>query len=311
MRILLLGKIGQLGWELQRALPTLGKVVALDYPELDLLQLSRIPQIVRDIQPDVIINSTAYTAVDQAEREPDKAQTINGLAPGVLAEAARVRGAVFIHFSTDYVFDGHKGSPYLESDRPNPLCVYGSSKLAGEQAVAEVGGVYLILRTSWVYSLRRDSFVTKVLQWARQKDQLRIVSDQVSNPTWARMLAEVTAQLLAKASRQSTVTKGRLPAAEYSDTAGLHDWLGECSGLYHLAGSGFASRLDWASAILKYDPRPQEQLARALLPASTLEFPSPAQRPLFSALNCDHFTDTFGLLLPPWEEALKLAMEAE
>jgi dTDP-4-dehydrorhamnose reductase len=177
--------------------------------------------------------------------------------------------------------------------------------------MAEVGGVYLILRTSWVYSLRRDSFVTKVLQWARKKDQLRIVSDQVSNPTWARMLAEVSAQLLAKASRQSSTENGRLAAAEYSHTSGLHTSLGERSGLYHLAGSGFASRLDWASAILKYDPRPQEQLARTLLPASTLEFPSPAQRPLFSALNCDYFTDTFGLLLPPWEEALKLAMEVE
>jgi dTDP-4-dehydrorhamnose reductase len=299
VRILLLGKSGQLGWELNRTLATLGHVITLDYPEIDLSQPKNLPVLIREIQPDVIFNATAYTAVDQAESEADLAYAINGLAPGILAEAAQKQGAALIHYSTDYVFDGKKGKPYLETDVPKPVGVYGSSKLAGEQAISTVGGKYLILRTSWLYSLRRDSFVTKVLKWARQNTQLRIVTDQVSNPTWARMLAEISAQLLVKAIQQS--------GAENQ----LNNWLGERKGIYHLAGSGFTSRLEWARAILQFDPHPDEQVANALEAAYTTEFPTPAQRPLFSALNCDHFTKTFGLLLPPWEEALKLAMEAE
>ena len=299
MRILLLGKSGQLGWELNRTLATLGHVITLDYPEIDLSQPKNLPVLIREIQPDVIFNATAYTAVDQAESEADLAYAINGLAPGILAEAAQKQGAALIHYSTDYVFDGKKGKPYLETDVPKPVGVYGSSKLAGEQAISTVGGTYLILRTSWLYSLRRDSFVTKVLKWARQNTQLRIVTDQVSNPTWARMLAEISAQLLVKAIQQS--------GAENQ----LNNWLGERKGIYHLAGSGFTSRLEWARAILQFDPHPDEQVANALEAAYTTEFPTPAQRPIFSALNCDQFTKTFGLLLPPWEEALKLAMEAE
>jgi dTDP-4-dehydrorhamnose reductase len=197
------------------------------------------------------------------------------------------------------VFDGKKGKPYLETDVPKPVGVYGSSKLAGEQAISTVGGKYLILRTSWLYSLRRDSFVTKVLKWARQNTQLRIVTDQVGNPTWARMLAEISAQLLVKAIQQIRAENQ------------LNSWLGERKGIYHLAGSGFTSRLEWARAILQFDPHPNEQVVNALEAAYTTEFPTPAQRPIFSALNCDQFTKTFGLLLPPWEEALKLAMEAE
>ena len=299
MRILLLGKSGQLGWELNRTLATLGHVITLDYPEIDLSQPKNLPVLIREIQPDVIFNATAYTAVDQAESEADLAYAINGLAPGILAEAAQKQGAALIHYSTDYVFDGKKGKPYLETDVPKPVGVYGSSKLAGEQAISTVGCKYLILRTSWLYSLRRDSFVTKVLKWARQNTQLRIVTDQVSNPTWARMLAEISAQLLVKAIQQS--------GAENQ----LNNWLGERKGIYHLAGSGFTSRLEWARAILQFDPHPDEQVANALEAAYTTEFPTPAQRPIFSALNCDQFTKTFGLLLPPWEEALKLAMEAE
>ena len=198
MKIALLGKNGQLGWELQRTLAPLGEVIALDCPEIDLVQTEQACQTIRGLQPEVIVNATAYTAVDRAESEANLAMTINGFAPGKLAQTAVELGAALIHFSTDYVFDGQKGSPYLESDPPNPLSVYGNSKLAGEQAVIDVDGVYLILRTSWVYSLRRDSFVTKVLGWARQNRTLRVVTDQVSNPTWARMLAETTALLLAR-----------------------------------------------------------------------------------------------------------------
>jgi dTDP-4-dehydrorhamnose reductase len=239
----------------------------------------------------VIVNATAYTAVDRAENEAELAMTINGLAPGKLAETAAELGAVFMHYSTDYVFDGMKGSAYLESDEPNPLSVYGSSKLAGERAIAKVNSAYLILRTSWVYSLRRDSFVTKVLGWARQKRTLRVVSDQISNPTWARILAEVTGLMLAKGS------------------ADIHNWISERKGLYHLAGSGCASRYEWAQAIIRHDPRREEQIVEELQPALTAEFPTPAQRPLYSCLDCSLFFERFGLRLPDWEQALKLAME--
>lgn len=292
MRILLLGQGGQLGWELARTLPTLGEVQEKDYPEIDLSQPERIRELVQAARPQVIINSTAYTAVDRAESEPEPALAVNGAAPGILAEEAKRLGSALIHYSTDYVFDGTKGSAYVETDATNPLNMYGSSKLAGERAIAAVDGAYLTLRTSWVYSLRRDSFVTKVLQWARQKPTLSVVTDQVSNPTWARALAEITAQLLAKA--------GPDPVP----------WVEERKGLYHLAGSGCASRMEWAQAILRLDPHREQQVVRELLPARTADFPSPAERPLYSSLDCSRFTQTFGLRLPAWGEALRLAMDA-
>ncbi|OGO28042.1 MAG: dTDP-4-dehydrorhamnose reductase [Chloroflexi bacterium RBG_16_52_11] len=289
--ILLLGKLGQLGWELQRALAPLGEVSAFDFPEIDLANEGQVRAIVRSQRPQVIVNATAYTAVDKAESEPEIAMAINARAPGILAEEALRLGAAVIHYSTDYVFDGTKGSQYLENDIPNPLGVYGRSKLGGERAIQTVGGNYLILRTSWVYSLRRDSFVTKVLQWSRQRAVLRIVSDQIGNPTWSRMLAEATSILLVKGGE------------------GWLDWLKEKRGLYHLAGSGYASRLEWAQAILKEDPRREEQVTREIQPALTADFPTPAQRPLFSALNCDLFTRTFGARLPDWQYGLQMAME--
>lgn len=292
MRLLLLGKFGQLGWELHRALSPLGEVIALDYPEIDLSQPDQIRPLIRQAQPAVIVNATAYTAVDRAESEPELTRAINALAPGILAEEARTLGAALVHFSTDYVFDGATNSPYIETDQPNPLGMYGQSKLEGERAIEATGGAYLILRTSWVYSLRRDSFVTKVLKWSRQQETLKVVSDQVSNPTWARLLAEITAQLLAKARDDST------------------GWLGERCGLYHLAGNGYGSRYNWAHAILRYDPKPEEQVTRQLLPALTADFPTPARRPLFSALNCNLFSETFGLRLPDWKDALHMAMES-
>jgi len=289
--ILLLGRFGQLGWELERTLAPIGEVTALDFPEIDLKHLKNLDEVVHLTRPDVIINATAYTAVDQAEKDPETAMAINADAPRRLAELAQEYKSALIHYSTDYVFDGDKGSPYIETDIPNPLSMYGKSKLAGEQAIEEIGGAYIIFRTSWVYSLRRDSFVTKVLGWARKQTALQVVSDQVSNPTWCRMLAEATAQVLAKAGELRT------------------GWMKERHGLYHLAGSGFTSRFDWAKKILEFDPYPDEQVVQDLQPALTSDFPAPAQRPLYSALNCDRFTDTFSLRLPDWEEALRLAMD--
>lgn len=291
MKMLLLGKTGQLGWEFQRTLQPLGDVIALGSPEIDMSNVDNIRKTIRQHRPNIIINATAYTAVDKAESEPELAHAINALGPGVLAQEACELNALLVHFSTDYVFDGSKNAPYVETDTPNPLNIYGKSKLAGEQAIRSAGGSHLVLRTAWVYSTRRDSFVGKVLQWARQNETLKVVSDQVSNPTWARMLAEVTALLIAKA------------GPDFST------YFHEKSGIYHLAGGGYTSRLEWAKHILQNDPKRNEQIIRVLEAASTRDFPTPAERPLFSALNCTLFEKTFGLRLPQWQEALELAMK--
>ena len=292
MRILLFGNTGQLGWELERTLAPLGELNACDYPSIDLSDPMCIHQVFHDCQPDLLVNATAYTAVDRAEAEPKLAAAINTTAPGVMAEAARTHGAAFIHYSTDYVFNGRKGTAYLESDLPAPLSVYGRTKLDGEQAIRQVGGAYMILRTSWVYSMRRDSFVNKVLGWARTQEQLKLVTDQISGPTWARMLAEATTELISLAADD------------------LFGWFSERHGLYHLAGSGYCSRFEWGQQIIQLDPHKEQQVVRELLPAQTAEFPTPAQRPLFSALNCDLFFDAFHIQLPDWKFALKLAMES-
>ena len=290
MKILLIGKNGQVGWELQRTLASLGEVVAVDYPEINLADENDTRTWVRRVAPEVIVNAAAYTAVDKAESEPDLSMAINGIAPGVLAEEAYSLGAVLVHYSSDYVFDGTKGAAYIESDATHPLSVYGLSKLAGDQNVQQVGGTYLILRTTWVYSMRQGGFVRKVLEWAHSNPNLRIVSDQVGSPTWARALAEVTAQVLAKGGTD------------------LLGWLADRKGLYHLGGRGAVSRLDWARKILELDPHPEGQVAKEIGPALTSEFPTPATRPLYSPVDCTLFADTFGICLPDWELALGLAM---
>ena len=291
-KILLFARGGQLGWELQRALAPLGEVVALDYPQVDFSKPEELRLVVREARPDLIINPAAYTAVDRAETESALAYRVNAEAPAALAEEALRLRVPLVHYSTDYVFDGAKGSPYLESDEPAPLNVYGHSKLAGDRAVISVGGAHIILRTSWVYSMRQGGFVTKVLQWARQQEVLRVVDDQISGPTSARMLAELSALLLAGVG---------------TDPFG---WLAQRAGVYHCAGEGACSRYAWAQEILKLDPRPEEQIVRELLPASSDEFPTPAARPLVSVLDCAKLERVFGLRLPPWQVGLKLAMEA-
>jgi len=291
MHILLLGKNGQLGWELQRTFSPLGSIVAVDYPEIDLTKPDSIVTIIKEQQPQVIINATAYTAVDRAESEPTIARAVNGEAPGVIAELALKIGAALIHYSTDYVFDGTKGRSYTENDKPNPLSVYGKTKLLGEEAVSQIDGAYFTFRTSWVYSLRADSFVTKVLRWSREHKILRVASDQISKPTWGRMLAEITAILVSQSGNE--ITK----------------WVRERRGIYHLAGEGQTSRLEWAKAILSFDPRPEEQKANHIHPAKTADFPTPAKRPLNSVLSCSHFQHTFGLSLPDWQQSLKLALD--
>jgi dTDP-4-dehydrorhamnose reductase len=293
LRILLIGNTGKLGWELERSLASLGEVIGLNFPAVDMGDEVGLRRTVRELgRFQVIVNAAAYTAVDRAESEKARVMAINGSGPGILAEEARHMEAAFIHYSTDYVFDGTKGSPYVETDRPNPLGVYGASKLAGEKGVEGIGGSYLILRTAWVYSLRRDSFVTKVLHWAREQHQMRIVSDQVSNPTWSCSLAEATARLL---------------------TAGgddIDEWMRGRAGMYHLAGDGYCSRFEWAQEILRLDTGEMMDLAEKLLPAITADFPTPATRPLFSALDCQKFEDTFGFRLSPWKDALHRALRS-
>jgi len=292
IKILLIGCNGQVGWELVRTLAPLGEVVAVARPEIDLANADSTAGWVRRTEPDVIVNAGAYTDVDGAESDPNTARTVNARAPGILATEAERLGSALIHFSTDFVFDGEKNNPYRETDPPRPLGVYGRTKLEGELAVAEAGDSGVVLRTAWVYSLRRPSFVTKVLEWSRKSQDLRIVADQTGSPTWCRMLAEATARIIAMGG---------------DDPAGF---LRERRGIYHLACTGAASRLEWARAILEYDPHPEEQQAREIRPAMTSDFPAPAIRPIYSVLDCTKFADAFGFRLPPWEEALRLAMEA-
>jgi dTDP-4-dehydrorhamnose reductase len=282
-RILLIGKNGQLGWELRRTLAPLGDVTALDYPEIDLAEPESLRQVIRGIAPNLIVNAAAYTNVDKAETERELAFKINSTAPGVMAEEARLLRAGFIHYSTDFVFDGIKANSYIETDAPLPLNVYGASKLEGENAVKRAGGAALIFRTSWVYSMRQGGFVTKVLEWASKQGSLRIVDDQFGSPTSARMLAEVSAQVIAQ---------GR------GDMLG---YLAEKAGLYHLAGSGSCSRYDWAREIVKL-----AGLDVTVEPAKTVDFPSPAIRPLHPILDCAKFTTAFNLALPGWRDALAL-----
>jgi len=291
MKILLIGKNGQVGWELNRTLLPLGEIIGVDYPEIDLAQGESIRDWIRQVRPQLIINAAAYTAVDKAESEPDLAMAINGTAPGIMAEESDAVNAALIHYSTDYVYDGTKGEAYIESDLPNPLNVYGWSKLAGDHNIQQVSGSYLIFRTTWVYSMQQGGFVQKVLGWAHRNETLRIVSDQVGSPTWARMLAEVTTQVLVKA--------GNDP----------YSWIRKRRGLYHLGGEGAVSRLEWAKAILRYDPKKEQQIVKEILPARTDDFPTPAKRPLFSTVNCTLFADTFGLRLPDWEIALRMMMD--
>ncbi|MCX6055312.1 MAG: dTDP-4-dehydrorhamnose reductase [Chloroflexi bacterium] len=290
MKILLFGKNGQLGWELQRSCMTLGEVTAVDYPEVDLSHLDELRVLIRAEKPNLILNAAAYTNVDKAESEPELARKVNALAPAVMAEEVKKLNGAFIHYSTDYVFDGTKGSPYDETDHPNPINVYGATKLEGEQLVQGVGGSSLVFRTSWVYSLRQGGFVNKVLQWAREQEALRIVDDQIGSPTWARMLAEATAQVIIQGHNEPT------------------GYIRERSGLYHLAGVGSCSRFEWARAILEFDPNKEEQVVKEMLRAKSNEFLTPARRPLFTGLTCAHFMESFSLHLPHWTRNIEIAM---
>lgn len=291
--ILQIGTKGQVGWELMRTCAPLGNLVALDYPEIDLSDSDGLRKLVNEVKPQVIINAAAYTNVDKGESEIALARAINATGPAVLAEEAKKLKAVLVHYSTDYVFDGSKGNPYIESDPTNPLNVYGQTKLEGEQAIEALGCVNLVLRTSWVYSMRQGGFVTKVLQWARRQEVMRVVDDQISSPTSARMLAEITALILAQ---------GR---------DDIYGYLQEKGGLFHCAGGGSCSRYEWAKAILELDPKKEEQIVQHLEAAKSSDFPVPAARPMVSVLNSDKLTENFGIKQPDWKKGLRLVMGEE
>lgn len=288
--ILVTGAKGQVGFELERSLQGLGRIVALDRNGLDLANLDGVREFVRRMKPALIVNSAAYTAVDRAESEPELAHRINGEAPGVLAEEAKALGAVLIHYSTDYVFDGAKGEVYVESDVPNPQNVYGASKLAGERAIAEVGGAYLIFRTSWVYGRRGKNFLLTILRLATERPQLRIVADQYGAPTWSTTIAAMTAHIAAQGLAASRGDAG---------------WWAEKSGIYHLTASGSTSWFGFAEAILECAPLMAKP---SVVPIDSADYPLPAKRPANSRLSNEKIAATFGVRAPDWRDALELCL---
>lgn len=289
MKILLLGKNGQLGWELQRSLIPLGDLVALDRKSQpyggDLNNLHDLAETVHALRPDVIVNAAAYTAVDKAESDTELADRINAEAPAVLAQVAQQLGAWLVHYSTDYVFDGSGDEPWRETDRVNPLSIYGKSKLAGEQAIQASGCKHLIFRTSWVYAARGNNFAKTMLRLAGEREQLSVISDQFGAPTGAELLADVTAHAIRFAQQRDDV-----------------------SGLYHLVADGITNWHQYASHVIDYARQLGAELKTAndaIQAIATSAYPTPAARPLNSRLNSEKLKTTFGLRLPGWQPGVE------
>ncbi len=295
MKILLLGKNGQVGWELQRSLAVLGEVVALDRLGADglcgdLSDLAGLAQTVRSVRPQVIVNAAAHTAVDKAESEPDLALTLNALAPQLLAQEARQLGAWLVHYSTDYVFDGSGSQPWKETDATAPLSVYGQTKREGEQAIAASGCHHLILRTSWVYGARGGNFAKTMLRLAAEREQLKVIDDQVGAPTGADLLADVTAHAL----------RHLLPPMRRNDLTP--------SGIYHVAAAGETSWHGYARFVLQQAQEAGLALKAGpeqVLPIPTSAYPTPAKRPHNSRLDTSLLQNTFGLTLPHWRDGVR------
>ena len=293
MKILLTGSNGQVGWELRRTLACLGEVIAVDSRAMDLADADAIRRVVREVAPRVIVNPAAYTAVDKAESETELASAINAGAPGLLAEEAEKLGALLVHYSTDYVFDGSGDVPWREDDAKGPLNVYGAGKLAGEQAVQAACRRHLIFRTSWVYGARGANFLLTMRRLMRggatERPELKVVADQIGAPTWGRMLAEATALILGQ---------------QFSPARGAdrpEPW-----GVYHMSNGGETSWHGFAQAIQALDA--VENPTR-LLPIPSSDYPTPAKRPLNSRLDNDKLARVFGVRLPDWRQALSLCMQ--
>lgn len=289
MRILLFGSSGQVGGELQRSLAPLGELVACDRSQADLERLDTLIHIVRTVAPAVIVNAAAYTAVDQAERDSVHARRINAEAVAVLAQEAARLGAWFVHYSTDYVFDGTKSSPYTEDDPPAPVNVYGLTKREGEEAIRACGGRYLILRTSWIYAARGKNFLRTVLRLAKERDTLEVVADQWGAPTSAALIADVTALCLYRLAHDFALAS-------------------RASGIYHLAASGETSWHGYARWLIGEAARLGTRLrltAERVLPINSADYPTAARRPANSRLDTNKLCTVFGLRLPPWEEGVR------
>ena len=292
MKILLTGATGQVGWELARTLLPIGEIVTVNRAQADLADLEALRAIIQQNKPDIIVNPAAYTAVDKAETEKDLAFLINAEAPGLLAEEAKTIGALLIHYSTDYVFDGTKSGSYTEEDATCPINVYGQSKLAGEQAIQSVAGDYLILRTSWVYASRGNNFLKTILRLAAEREELKIVADQIGTPTWARLIAETTAHMV----RQSIQERR---------TGSFN------SNIYHLVSSGDTSWHGFAQKIVDIVREQGKVLLKnqAINPIPTTDYPLPAKRPANSRLSTHRLEQQFGLTMPSWDNALRLCLQ--
>lgn len=288
MNILLLGKGGQVGWELQRSLAVLGNVTALDFdsPEHcgDFSNPQGVAETVRALRPQVIVNAAAHTAVDKAESEPELARLLNATTPGVLAEEAARLGAWLVHYSTDYVFDGSGERPWVEDDAPAPLSVYGATKLEGEQLIRQAGCQHLILRTSWVYAARGGNFAKTMLRLAQERERLTVIDDQWGAPTSAELLADVTAHALRQLLKRP-----------------------EDGGLYHCVAAGETTWHSYAKYVLEHARQAQAAIkikATEVAPVPTSAFPTPARRPHNSRLNTTRLQTTFGLTLPHWQQGV-------
>jgi len=292
VRLLVTGADGQVGWELRRSLVPLGEVIAMDRNACDLSRPQDLPRIVREAQPDIVVNAAAYTAVDKAEEEEALATIINGTAVGVIAEETRKLGALLIHYSTDYVFDGMKDAPYTEDDAQHPINAYGRSKLVGERAVEQGGGNHLILRTSWIYAARGRNFLNTVLRLACERDELRIVADQIGAPTWAHEIADATASI-ARQARQE-VEQGDFKSGTFNATAaGATSWF------------GFAEAIVTQMAL-----RTGTQTRPEVHPISSADYPAPAARPKNSRLAGDRVRQRFGIALADWKQGMVRCMSS-
>ncbi len=292
-RILLLGGSGQVGWELQRSLAPLGAVIALRRAEADLEKPETLRDAIRGNAPDLIVNAAAYTSVDKAESEPDRAMTVNGHAVRVLADEAAKLGALLIHYSTDYVFDGSKAGSYTEDDVPNPTSAYGRTKLAGDRAIQASGCRHLIFRTSWVYAARGGNFAKTILRLARERDELKIVADQIGAPTAAELIADVTALCVGYIRH-------------------CPERFANADGIYNLVASGETSWHNYAQFVVENAVRlglPLKLGTESIRPITTREFPLPAQRPANSRLATNKLTRVFGIELPRWQTHLERVIE--
>jgi dTDP-4-dehydrorhamnose reductase len=285
-RILIVGAYGQVGRELQRSFADAGEIITRDRDTVDLAVPDQVRAMIRDTTPGIILNASAYTAVDRAESEPDVALAVNATAPGILAEEALRTGALLVHYSTDYVFDGSKASPWVETDKPHPLNVYGATKLAGEEAIQKVGGKYLIFRTSWVYGPHGNNFLLTMLRLGRERDALSIVDDQIGAPTTSIELANATRAIV------SGALAGQFGAAE--------SW----AALYHMTCGGSVSWCGFAKAIFARAGALLQGKAPVVKPIPTAEYPTPAKRPLNSLLSNERLNTRFGVQLSSWETAL-------